>query len=82
VACRDLRTIQGCPPGPSQVRHLSGWRDDVMRNRRTAFASARDRQRALAAGYDEHVPKPLGLDARTGAADYRAICGRTVTLAK
>jgi PAS domain S-box-containing protein len=28
----------------------------------TAFASARDRQRALAAGYDEHVPKPLGLD--------------------
>jgi CheY-like chemotaxis protein len=33
-----------------------------MRNRRTAFASARDRQRALAAGYDEHVPKPLGLD--------------------
>ncbi len=28
----------------------------------TAFASARDRQSALAAGYDEHVPKPLELD--------------------
>ena len=28
----------------------------------TAFASARDRQRALAAGYDEHVPKPVDLD--------------------
>ncbi len=28
----------------------------------TAFASPRDRQNALAAGYDEHVPKPLELD--------------------
>jgi CheY-like chemotaxis protein len=33
----------------------------------TAFASARDRQRALAAGYGEHVPKPLGLDVLLGA---------------
>ena len=28
----------------------------------TAFASAADRQRALAAGFDEHVPKPIDLD--------------------
>lgn len=28
----------------------------------TAFASPRDRQRALAAGYDEHVSKPLDVD--------------------
>ena len=28
----------------------------------TAFASARDRQSALDAGYDEHVPKPVDLD--------------------
>ena len=33
----------------------------------TAFASARDRQSALAAGYDEHVPKPLDLDTLLGA---------------
>jgi PAS domain S-box-containing protein len=33
----------------------------------TAFASTRDRQRALAAGYDEHVPKPMDLDALLGA---------------
>jgi PAS domain S-box-containing protein len=29
----------------------------------TAFASARDRQSALAAGYDEHMPKPVDVDA-------------------
>ncbi len=28
----------------------------------TAFASADDRQSVLAAGYDEHVPKPLDFD--------------------
>jgi PAS domain S-box-containing protein len=33
----------------------------------TAFASGRDRQRALEAGYDEHVPKPLDLDLLLGA---------------
>jgi CheY-like chemotaxis protein len=33
----------------------------------TAFASARDRQSALAAGYDEHVPKPIDLDVLLGA---------------
>ena len=33
----------------------------------TAFASARDRQSALAAGYDDHVPKPLDLDTLLGA---------------
>jgi two-component system CheB/CheR fusion protein len=28
----------------------------------TAFATPRDRQNALAAGFDEHVPKPLDFD--------------------
>ena len=33
----------------------------------TAFAAASDRQSALAAGYDEYLPKPLDLDALLGA---------------
>lgn len=33
----------------------------------TAFASLRDRRSALAAGYDEHVPKPLDVDMLLGA---------------
>jgi CheY-like chemotaxis protein len=38
----------------------------------TAYASAQDRSRALAAGYDLHLPKPFT------PADLIAVCSRLV----
>ena len=45
----------------------------------TAYASAEDRQRALAAGYDAHVAKPMDVDdaGAAGAAESRIIPTRS-----
>jgi PAS domain S-box-containing protein len=45
-----------------QVRRREGEGRRLPAVALTAFAAARDRQTALAAGYDAHVPKPLDVD--------------------
>ena len=45
-----------------QVRLRESGRSRLPAVALTAFATPRDRQNVLAAGYDEHVPKPLDLD--------------------
>lgn len=45
-----------------QVRERESGRRRLPAVALTAFATPRDRRNVLAAGYDEHVPKPLDLD--------------------
>jgi CheY-like chemotaxis protein len=44
------------------VRHLNSTKRDIPAIALTAYARAEDRMRALAAGFQMHVPKPVEAD--------------------